>query len=878
MADGLPQNSVYSITQADDGYIWLATEMGLVKFDGIKFRTFNSYNSSAFSNNTVVNLYNDKKGTIWIALKDGTILTLKKGKILHYSKIGDSSKLVKLHIDDSGTIWAGTSKGLVTIENRSVKHFSAKDGFSGGKVSAFSKNRDGSIWIGSGNGLFLHKDGKLKQFTKDDGLSDDRILSLHKSSDGTLFIGTFGGGLNIFKDGKFTLFDNNSSLLSNFIISVYEDSKKNIWIATKNGLNRLENGNLTKFTAKDGLSGSYVYSIYEDREKNLWFGTVTSGINLFSKGKFKSFSKESGLSAEIIFALKEDLDGNILIGSHNGNVDILRSDKISSFTKIPSDKGVTSFIFGKQGELLLGTYGKGVLKKEDDSLKLFREKDELSSYIRSMLQDSGGTLWIGTEKGVFRIVDDKSEFFHVGTSVREIFETSEHEILIGTFKGVLSFKDGEFKPIYNKKDEITSQVHTIVEDSEKNLWIGTYGGGLYLIKGGKPVGFSIDEGMVGDTIFSIVEDDSGHLWFSSFSGISKVAKKDFLDFISGKIKRVNPTTYDESDGMKSREAMGITPYSGIRSKSGKLYFAMVKGVVEVDPANIEINKTVPPVHIEKFSADKKLIDFSKTAILSPGIKDLEIEYTALSFISPGKVKFKYMMEGYDKTWIDAGSRRTAYYTNLSPGDYIFRVIACNNDGIWNKTGTSFSFSKRPYFYQTTWFYLISAALFLTLTYLFYRIKTKEIIEKNEELEEIAEESSDEIVSLKEELREKYSKNKISEDYAAKTLKKLKQLMENEELYKIPSIGLKDISEKLEISPHNLSQLLNTYLSQSFYNYINAMRIEDVKKMLLSPDHKDDTVFIIAMEAGFKSKSSFNQMFKKSTGVTPTQYRKRGTDT
>jgi len=796
---GLPQNSVYVVIQTREGFLWLGTEEGLVRFDGVRFKVYDKRNVESLINNSIYALYEDRQGNLWIGThgggltcmnhleyEDGTFTTFTKKQGLSNDAVWSICE------DQEGNLWIGTEEGLNLMKEGKFTTFPEKHGLSGSIVMAICEDREGNLWVGTVSGLnrLDPKNGKITTYTTEEGLSNDRINAIYEDRKGRLWIGTHIG-LNRLdpENGKITTYTTEKELSNIRINAIYEDREGSLWIGTYGGgLNRLYSNdgtsifNVTAYTTKQGLPNNVVWSICEDREGSLWVGTEGGGLNRLKEGKFIAYTTKEGLSNDMVWSICEDHEGNIWIGTNGGGLNCLKGRKFITYTTNEglSNDMVWSICEDGEGSLWIGTDGGGLnhMNPKNGKITRYTSKEGLSNNrITAIHEDGEGNLWIGTDGGLNRLNRNDSKGGKFTTFSKKqglsndlisvIHEDKKGNLWIGTGNGLNRMSRRESKgetftiTAYNTREGLSnSNVTSLYEDQEGSLWIGTYGG-LNCIKDGKLTSITIKEGLFDDTIFQILEDNRGNLWMSCNKGIFRVGKKELTDFFEGKREAIQCVSYDEKDGMKSRECNGISQPAGWKSRDGKLWFPTIKGVVMIDPNNIKINRHPPPVVIKEIIVDNKkiqphLLRFSSNEtklVLPPGIEQFEIQYTGLSFLVPEKVRFKYKLDFFDKKWREVGSRRTAYYTKIPPGDYTFRVKACNNDGIWNETGASISFYLKPYFYQTWWFYIICAIGAVFSAFGIYRLRVKQLTHRKMELEYLVAERTHQLEESNKQLEE-----------------------------------------------------------------------------------------------------------------------------
>ncbi|MGH9839420.1 MAG: two-component regulator propeller domain-containing protein [Blastocatellia bacterium] len=713
--DGLPQNSILAIIQTRDGYLWLGTWQGLVRFDGVRFTVFDRQNTSEIKSNYIYAFCEDRQGNLWIGTWGG-LLRFRDGKFTNYTtRDGLSGDAVKaIHEDRQGNLWIGTAGGgLNRFSGGRFTSFTSKDGLASDGVEAIHEDRNGNLWVGTWGGLSRFKDEQLITYTAKEGLPNHAVYSICEGQEGGLWLGA-SSGLYQFKDGKFTRFSEKEGLAHKSVRSVFQDREGNLWVGTEGGgLNRFQDGKFTQFTTKDGLSHDTVWPIYEDREGSLWVGTW-GGLNRFRDGILTVFTTKEGLSHDWTRSVCEDRSGNIWIGGYGGGVNRLKDGRFTHYTKKDGLSGnIVDVIYAdREGTLWVNTEDGGLSRFKDGRFTRYGVKEGLPHDLVSAIhEDREGNLWFGFPDGrLSQLKDGKVTVYGPQNGMSRIwliYEDQKRNFWIALEDKLMLFREGEFIDYPTRYSPF--RVTSIYEDRDGNLWMTTRGDGLIRIKDGESVAYTTREGLPDNALTAVLEDGRGNLWLGSFRGIFSVSRRELDDFARGKIRAVAPVTYGKADGMRSVECNSQQP-SGWKSKDGRLWFPTIKGLVVVDPDNTKLNTLAPPVSIEQVIFQSRPVDLGQRAELPAGRRELEFHYTALSLLDPKKVRFKYRLEGYDEDWIEAGARRVAYYTGLSPGTYRFRVIACNNDGVWNETGAAFELYLRPHFYETRWFYALCALL------------------------------------------------------------------------------------------------------------------------------------------------------------------------
>lgn len=760
---GLPMKRISSVLQSSNGYIWLGTQEGLARFDGFDFTIFDKH-QTGLESKTITALFEDSKGAIWIGTVDG----LSRYRNGRFETITSSDGLVGDYVtalmeDRQGRIWAATyDKGVSIIEGASIHAFPAGKDLVSNSISALYQDASGTIWLGTTDaGLMRYRDGRITTYSVDSGLPSDEITRVDGDGTGTLWIGTKGGFV-IHKDGKFRTYTVDDGLPHNIVRAFEMDTAGSLWIGTEGGISRLRDRRLETFGEIDGMSS--VLALEEDAEGSLWIGTSRGGLFRAQDGKFTTFTVDEGLGGNSVYSVYEDAAGDVWIGTLGGGVSRIRDGKIST---LRSDDGlgtdnVASVYGSRDGSVWLGTHGQGLIRHSKGQLRHYTNDDGLpGSGIYTIYEDSRGYLWLGAGRAGLvrfdgtRFVTFTTEDGLTDNSVTAVTEGPRDYLWVGTYYGGLNLiKDGVVVHTYSTANGLPNDyVSSIYRDEEGVLWIATREGGLTRLQDGKLASMSADQGLFNDTILHILEDDSGNLWMSSNRGLFRVRKADVHAVLDGKAEALESITYDQSDGLKTYEFNGGAQPAGWKGRDGRLWFVSSKGVVRVDPKNLPHNEVPPKVLIEQVLVGESSVRTDTTAILEPGQNKLEFDFIGLSYMASDEVIYRYILDGIDSDWIDAGSRRQAFYTNLPPGEYTFRVMARNADDVWSESPAAFSFRLKPFFHQTIWFYLLMGLVLVLGGVAIYRIRVRQLKVRQRELERTVRERTKDLREEKQKVEE-----------------------------------------------------------------------------------------------------------------------------
>lgn len=726
--NGLPQNTVQAIVQTQDGYLWIGTQEGLVRFDGLNFAVFDKENTPAFKSNDIRFLQQDRQGRLWISTSYGLVCR-HNGQFAGYTineGLPDNS-VGPIVEDTNGNVWIGTAAGLARFEDGKFKTFTVENGLSRNVVQLLTARANGTLLVGTSAGLQALSGDSFTNITIGPDILPANITAIAETQDGQLWLGTLNGLFAVDGYGR----ANPVPLPNNRVNALCVDRTGTLWIGTAAGLARVRNGKVETFTAADGLTSNLVLSVFEDREGSIWIGTEAGGLNQLKSKKFNTYTTRQGLPSDLVKAIYQDSQGGIWIGSNGGGLTLFKDGKFTTWTTkdgLSSDV-VLSLTSSADGTLWIGTPD-GLNRFRDGAFQTFTFADGLSNdLVRSVFVDRSGVLWVGTRDGLNSFRDNEFRTYTTqdglaNNFIGAIYEDSKGNLWVGTLGGLSKLKDGVFQTFTTNEGLSSNTVISLYEDAAGDLWIGTNGGGLNRLRGGKFVSFTNRNALAADVIYRILEDKQQNLWCSSNKGIFRVSKAELERVATGASANLSPVYYGPADGTLTRECSGGGHPAGWKTSDGRLWFATIKGLAVIDPENIPLNTTPPPIAVEQLFVDNEAVSTSQKVTLSPGTSRLDFYYTALSFIAPENVRFKYKLEGFDDDWIDAGAKRVASYTNLRPGNYTFRVIAANNDGVWNESGAAVQFYLQPRFYQTYWFYLLVGLLLALAAWQLYRLRVK----------------------------------------------------------------------------------------------------------------------------------------------------------
>lgn len=726
--NGLPQNSVTSIVQTKDGYIWFGTFGGLVRFDGIKFKVFNTINAPAIKSNRITNLFEDKNGTLWIGTQFGNIISYKDETFTSVLEPPTTQRaaIQVFCADKSGTIWifngigiqklSLTSKGKFTSEYINLPDEPNPD------VGSIIEDDSNNIWISTFKGLYQYQNGNIHSYPFEKIFTPDTVsfnisggmpkVKIFIDKENQFWLFGFNG-LARFDNGKFV------SLIQkpNANISIVENTDNTYLVKMDNKIYRLVNDKIAELLIDIPEKIKSFRQIMSDTEGNLWLGTDGEGLIRFKRQTARTFSKIDGLTDSSLFFVFEDNEKNLWLGADN-----LYKFRDGKFENVSQNFAVNfiSAFQSKDGTLWFGNREKGLLTFKNGKFNEFGKENDIKS--NNVFEDSRGSFFFPTKEFLTIIKDGNREnIAFPNGGVQKIMEDREGGIWFGMVSGLSRFQTGVFTN-YSISDGLSNEnVRDIYQDKDGVIWIGTYGGGLNRFKNGKFFPITTREGMNEDIISRILVDDKDNFWMLGNRGVSVISRSALNDLADGKIKTIACASYGVSDGMLNSEGNGGNSPAGWLASNGKLWFPSIKGVIMVDPKFSDLPP--PPVYIEEVLLDGKQVESSVNIEIEPDVKNLEIHYTGLNFTKPEQVKFKYKLEGFDQDWIEVGTRRAAYYTQIPAGKYRFLVTASTTNGVWNENFATKDLVVLSFpIWQKWWFISAVSVIVIICIVLFYRLR------------------------------------------------------------------------------------------------------------------------------------------------------------
>lgn len=761
--DGLPSNALNDFLQTPDGYLWIASYQGIIRFDGFDFEIFNTENTDVFQSNNFRSILAGDDGTLFFEVQSHPDVAYKDGRfIIPDSALMEKRPAVQYFFDWFNEDWTLPPYEEIFYFRNNELHFPAFDTvFKNVQINNRLFDSNGDLYLATSIGLFKISQKEFIHYNKENGLKSDFVISLLLLDDSRIMIGTYDGlfyfnGLEFVEDPGFRGVG---------FKQIIKTKKGDIYMATKKGLYRIKAGSdeLEHFTEKQGLADNHVIRVYVDDEEDIWLYSHMSGLSKLNQNKFILYNEKDGLSKGIVNTVCSCNPQSFYVGLDNGLVYVLSKDTMQRLRLKTDISGLRiRHIFKDSKEnIWLSSYG-GLLKINSNGSEKWFDRDNgfPSSLIRLVYEDSDAIIWVGTrEAGLIKMGNKGIEkIFNTASGlsanlIMSLEEDNQGQLVVGTSGGGIVFlKDDQVVDIINKDSGLVSNVvfNTYCDD-DGVIWVAT-NMGISRIENDEITNITTDDGLANQSPFDIVEDDRGLLWMPFAQGLMSVSKEALNDYAKGKLKKISCRLYDENDGVPGE---GFTPVAqSVKSENGEIWIPSLDGVLSISPHTIKTNKKPPPVYIQSMITENDTIDIDEEIRISANTRRVTIRFSAICLRAPEKVRFKYILEGYDTEWTEVNSdKRVVSYTNLPNGQYTFRVIACNNDGVWNMQGDSVSFLVEPYWFETIIFIITALILLILLFFLFAKLRTRRLEARQKKLEVIIDERTREIQTKNKQLEE-----------------------------------------------------------------------------------------------------------------------------
>jgi len=731
--DGLPQNKIQAITQTADGFLWIGTSGGLVRFDGVRFVVFDRSSTPALGDDSILSLCPARDGSLWVGTEGGGLVRMKGGTLQAFGPAqGLTNPFIRAIAEDrAGHLWIGTDRGFFRLDGTRLQRLDDRGNVPILSVSSLYEDRSGVMRVGTYLGFFRIEGGDLVQdFPGTSGLGG--ITSILEEKDGALLLASAGGLRRIAPGGRAGQFQSDAPPSPH---SLCRDPEGNLWIGTVgSGLVRIGEHDKTTYLAADTLPDNTVLTLFEDNARNLWVGTQ-DGLLRMTRSGVKTITSKDGLADDNVASVYEDPSGTLWIGTLTGKMYRLDGDRVIPFQVPDPTFRARSLYVDPTGTRWYSSVGQGVLRVRGRDVRKFGIRDGMrSNNARQFLYDRKGAVWITTGSGLTRIEGDTVRTFYLEDGlayggVRVLAEESSGDILVGTDGGLNRIHNGVFvtDPTFVKLGY--QRIWAIFPDSRGSLWLGTRGNGLMRIRAGKITRFTTRDGLPSNSVYEILEDPNGgnpRFWMSSPAGVFAVDRSELDAVADGRAGPVAVTPYGTDTGMLSSQMNGGVQSAGCRTRSGQFWFPSVKGAVRIDPSQIRTGPS-PNVLIESVTADDRQLPVAGEIVIPPGRGKLEINFTAPDLLSPDRVTFRYRLEPFDEAWTPSPRNRAAYYTNLPSGRYKFHVIARDGARPDRTSEAILPILWKAHSYETWWFYacLVSlAALTVWAAFHFYARQTR----------------------------------------------------------------------------------------------------------------------------------------------------------
>jgi len=808
LEDGLPVNTVNSITQDSAGFLWITTYDGLVRFDGIDFKVFNYSNTPAMPHNRSTLIHIQDGAGIWVALEYGGVILIQDDTFTHFGDQNGftNSDITKIMEGSDGRMFFNTLNGLFVYDGTQFSRAFESDIARQNQIHDIIEADDKTIWISTNHGLIHLVEGEEKVYFISPEQKDIRMLDVHQTSDGAILTAT-EAGLFEWLDGELHSIHKYKFSEKNQVLEIYEDEKIRLYLAQeaaywdKGGqiekvpghpmrtnetyrqfltdqdgtlwligdrgtLSVLQNGTLQKLHDVEEIKDYYIKNIFEDREGIIWLSSNTNGLINIRRSKVRNIGTPEGLSGDNTLAMFEENPQRYWVGTRGDGINLIEGGDIKTYDVTD---GLASNIIqaigqGPEGHIWIGCHRRGLDKFTEGQFRNYTIGQNVEvNDVHSIFKSSSGQLWVGTYGGLVKFdpIDEQHEIFNLddgmaGYKIRYITEDREGALWVGTLDGGVSrFHEGTFTNYTVESGLSSNNIRSIYVDETEpgTIWVGTENNGLNRIRDGEIKFASTKDGLPDHIIHWVSQDSDKWLWASSNRGVFKIHKSELNAYLDGEVGAFTLLHFGRTEGMRNPEGNGSVQEAGLRTTNGNFWFATQEGVAIFETRLSQANKVPPNVYIKNVQAGNTSYETSEVKI-KKGYKSFDINFHALTFVAPEKTRFRYRLKGYDEDWIEVFGKRTASFVNVPAGEYTFEVTAANADGVWSTAPAIAAISIQPFFYEQVWFYVLLVIVIGVGYYSASQVRYKYLVRKQEQLQEIIEEQTAELQKEKSEIQEK----------------------------------------------------------------------------------------------------------------------------
>ena len=752
---GLPLNTVQSLFQTRDGYLWVGTAGGLARFDGVRFTSFDSTRAPEMASQPIFGFMEDAQGQLWIGhTKGAAVYSNGVFKVAIPAEVTGSRRVWAFAQAADGAVWAATENGLVRWDKGATKLYQQAHGLPTNRLRSLAFDSEGTLWIGtSGGGLVSFAADTFKTHNPGNGFPHLEVRSVLADPQGGVWAATAGAGLVHVKHGAIKTYTVADGLPTDQLTTLARDAQGSIWIGTWGaGVSRFSDGHFTSISTAGGLAGEHIWSLQIDREGSVWLGTWVGGLNRLRMRPFMVLGTPEGLSGDNTRSVLHARNGVTWVATAGGGLNRIEGERITTLRKkdgLPADD-ISSLMEDRDDSLWIGTYTAGIARFKSGRMETFGAAQGLPhDEVRVLYQDSKGVVWAGTRAGLarfdarsFRAVRDVGAPLE---GVSTILEDRSGTLWFGTpGQGLYSFKDGAFSTLTIANGLVSNWIMSLHEDANSSLWIGTNGMGLNRLRDGKLSAIRPTDGLWDGSAQTIQEDRTGHFWMTCNRGIYSVPRADLDAFVEGRLEKVISKGYGPGDALRSTSfAGGLQPAGGIDGR-GHVWLPSANGLVIVDPMHLPGTGEPPAVAIENVLVDGVSQTTATDVTLPPGSAPLAIRYTAMTLLNADRVRFRYQVEGLTRDWVDAGRNREAAFPALPHGKYRLRLGASVDGKRWSELKDGLAITVRPYVYQTAWFQALATLAAMGSTIALFRLRTRGLRRRQLEMERLVAQRTEEL--------------------------------------------------------------------------------------------------------------------------------------